>query len=236
MASKTTETTVLEPNVIRFLVVPSPDTNDHEVKVFIDGEEFISRQWANMMGMDPDQLLSYRHLSAQEEPHEATVVRCGCGEVGCGSASVRISAQGDRVIWDDWQGDTGGRPTKPLIFDRNQYMKAVKDAIEDHSWETPDRTAARILASIVDHSILAENNLKYQWASGRIRHATLTVSLSGTEGCDHILVHLDWKEQSAEEIAREAARLLKTDPNQWPDIVWYGENCNPPFKGPAWDK
>ena len=115
-------------------------------------------------------------------------------------------------------------------------MEAVKHAIEDHSWETLDRTAARILTSIVDHSTLAENNLKYQWASGRIRGATFTVSLGGPEGCHQILVHLEWKEQSAEEIAREAARLLKTDPNQWPDIVWYGEECKPPFKGPAWRK
>ena len=64
-----------EPNVIRFMVVPSPETNDHEVKIFIDGEEFIRRHWPNMMGMDPDQVLSYRHLSAQDEPHETTVLR-----------------------------------------------------------------------------------------------------------------------------------------------------------------
>lgn len=225
-----------EPSVIRFLVVPSPDTNDHEVKIFIDGEEFIRRHWPHMMGMDPDDLLSYRHLSARDEPHEATVVRCGCGVVGCGSASVRISGQRGRVIWDDWQGDPGEPPAETLIFDRDQYMKAVKHAIEDHSWETSDRTAARILASIVDHSTLAENNLEYQWASGRIRHATLTVSLGGPDGCHQILVHLNWKEQSADEIAREAARLLKTDPSQWLDIVWYGEKCNPPFNGPACGK
>ncbi len=53
----------------------------------------------------------------------------------------------------------------------------------------------------------------------------MTVSLGGPEGCHQILVHFDWKEQSADEIAREAARLLKTDPSQWPDIVWYGEKC-----------
>ena len=224
------------PNVIRFVVVPSPDTNDHEVQIFLDGEDFIRRHWPNMMGMDPDDLLSNRHLLPQDESHRATVVRCGCGEVGCGSASVRISVQDDRVIWDEWQGDTGEPAAETLIFDRNLYLKAVTDAIEDHRWETADRTAARILASIIDHSILAENNLDYQWASGRIRDATLTISLRGPEGCHQILVHIDWKEQSPEEIAREAARLLKTDPNQWPDIIWYAENCNPPFKGPAWNK
>src|ERR1043166_4083055 len=221
------------PNVIRFLVVPSPDTNDHEVKIYLDGEDFIRRHWPNMMGMDPDDLLSYVHLSAPDEPHETTIVRCGCGIVECGSASVRISGEGDHVIWDHWQGETGGSPPETLIFDRNQYMKAVRHAIEDRRWETVDRTAARILASIVDHSTLAENNLEYQWSSGRIRDATFTVSLSGPEGCHQILIHLDWKEQSPEEIAREAARLLKTDPNQWTDIVWYGEKSNPPFKGPA---
>lgn len=225
-----------EPNVIRFLVVPSPDTNDHEVKIFLDGEDFIPKHWPNMMGMDPDDLLSYRHLSAQDEPHEVTVVRCRCGEVGCGSASVRISGQSERVIWDDWKGYTVKPLAETLTFDRNQYMQAVEHAIEDHSWETPDRTAARILTSIVDHNTLAENNLKYQWASGRIRDSILTVSLSGPEGYHQILVHLDWKEQSAEEIAREAARLLKTDPTQWTDVVWYGEKSKPPFKGPAWGK
>ncbi len=224
-----------ELSVIRFMVVPSPDTNDHEVKIFLDGEDFIGRHWPDMMGMDPDELLSYRYLSAQDVPHVVTVVRCGCGVAGCASVSVRISGQDDRVIWDNWQGVTGEPPAETLIFDREQYMGAVKDAIEDHSWETPDRTAARILTSIVDQNTLANNNLKYQWATGRLRDATLTVSLVGPEECQ-ILVHLDWEEQSAEEIAHEAARLLKTDPNQWPDIVWFGESCNPPFKGPAWSK
>jgi hypothetical protein len=39
---------------------------------------------------------------------------------------------------------------------------------------------------------------------------------------------------SPEEIAREAADLLRTDPNQWPVVVWYGTNSQPPFNGPAW--
>lgn len=225
-----------ELNVIRFEVVPSPDTNDHEVKIFLDGEEFIPKHWSGMMGMDPDQLLSYRHLSAQDEPHQTTVVRCGCGVVGCGNASVRILAQGDRVVWDDWQGDRGEPPAETLVFDRAQYTKAVKHAIEDHSWETPDRTAARILASIIDYNTLEANDLKYQWASGRCRSGTLTVSLRGPEGYHQILVHLEWKEQSAEEIAHEAAQLLKTEPNQWSDVTWYGEKFDPPFTGSAWSK
>jgi hypothetical protein len=226
-----------ELNTISFQVVPSPDTNDHEVKIFVDGQDFIARHWPDMMGMDPDEVLSsYHALLPRNNPHDATVVRCGCGIIGCGSASVRISGDTDHVIWEVWQGDRHKPPTRILVFDRSQYMQAVKDAVEDHSWETPDRTAARILSSIVDHSALKTNNLKYEWASGRIREATLTISLRGPQGYQQILLHVPWDKQSPEQIAREAAHLLKSDPNQWSDVVWQGEKSNPPFSGPAWRK
>ena len=223
-----------ELNTIAFRVFPSPDTNDHEVKIFVDGRDFIAQHWSAMMGMDPDDILSYHELLPGDSPHGATVVRCGCGVVGCGSAWVRISADGNRVIWDTWQGDTGNPRAGTLVFARDQYGQAVKDAVEDHSWETPDRTAARILGSLVDHRALTANNLKYQWASGRIRENTLAISLGGPEDCHQILVYVPWSKQSPDEIAGEAADILKMDPNEWPDIVWYGEKCNPPFTGPAW--
>ena len=225
-----------ELNTIAFQVIPSPETNDHEVKIFVDGRDYIAQHWPAMIGMDPDDVLSYRELSPRDEPHDATIVRCGCGIVGCGSAWVRIAAEGNRIIWDTWRGDASQPPAGTLVFDRNQYMQAVRDAVEDHSWETPDRTAARILTELVDHRTLAANNLTYQWASGRLQEATLSISLGGPGGCHQILVHVPWGKQSPEEIATEAADLLKTDPNQWPDIVWYGEKCNPPFTGPAWRK
>lgn len=110
----------------RIPCLPITDTNDHEVKIFVDGEPFIAKHWPDMMGMDPDDLLSYREFVPRDQAHESTVVRCGCGIVGCGSAWVRISAQGDRVTWDSWQGDTGKPPAPTLVFARDQYMQAVK--------------------------------------------------------------------------------------------------------------
>jgi hypothetical protein len=223
-----------ELNTIAFHVVPSPETNDHEVEIFVDGRNFIAQHWPEMMGMDPDDLLSYQELSPRNEPHEATVVRCGCGIVGCGSAWVRICADEDRVVWDHWQGDTGKPPAATLVFDRNQYMQAVRDAVEDHTWETPDRTAARILSSLVDHRSLALHNLNYQWASGRVQDSTFTISLALEPGHDQILVHVHWSGQTPGEIAHEAADLLKTDPNGWPNVVWYGQKTKPPVAGAGW--
>jgi hypothetical protein len=225
---------VTQLNTIAFRIVPSPNTNDHEVKIFVDGRDFIARHWPDMMGMDPDDVLSYRELLPRDESHEATVIRCGCGVVGCGSVWVRISTKDDHVIWDSWQRDKGNPPAGTLVFSHGQYTQAVRDAVEDHSWETPDRTAARILGSLVDHGALATHSLKYQWASGRIRDSTLAISLALQPSDDQIVVHIPWNEQTPDEIAREAAALLKTDPNGWPDVVWYGQKTPPPFTGPAW--
>ena len=40
-------------NTIAFRVFASPDTNDHEVRILIDGSRFIAEHWPDMMGMDP---------------------------------------------------------------------------------------------------------------------------------------------------------------------------------------
>jgi len=220
-------------NTIAFRVFPSPDTNDHEVKIFVDGESFIDKHWPDMMGMDPGDLLSYRELVPRDQAHASAVVRCGCGIVGCGSASVRISAQGDRVTWDSWQGDTGELPAPTLVFARGQYMQAVEEAVEDHSWETPDRTASRLLVSLIDQEVLAPENLTFQWASGRIRDKALTISLAGPPSHHQILVHVSWNGEPPSVIARKAADLLKRDPSEWLDVNWNGEAA-PPFDGPGW--
>jgi len=221
-------------NTIAFRVVPSPDTNDHEVRILVDGNDFIKQHWPGMMGMDPDDVLSYRELLPRDEAHEVTVVRCGCGVVECGSVGVEIFVKGNFVLWDSWQRHKGRPPAETLVFSRSEYMKAVKDAVEDHSWETPDRTAARILASLVEHRALALNNLKYQWASGRIRKSTLAISLALQPSEAQIIVYFPWNEQTPDEIAHEAANLLKTDPNEWPDAVWYDQKTALPFMGPGW--
>ena len=74
------------PNNISFRVFSSSDTNDHEVRIFVDGKPFIAEHWPDMMGLDPDDILANGELSPREEPHRAMVVRCGCGIAGsCGS-------------------------------------------------------------------------------------------------------------------------------------------------------
>jgi hypothetical protein len=223
-------------NTIVFRVFPSPETNSHEVRILVDDKPFIAEHWPAMMGMDPEDFLTYRELMPRHQPHKTIVARCRCGCVGCGNVRVRISADGNRITWDAWRGDKSSPSAPTLTFEGDQYTQAVGDAVENHSWETPDRTAARILRSLVDHAVLERHNLKFEWASGRCRSTTLTISLGGPEGYHQILVQVPWNQQSPDKIAREAAEILKTDPGQWADVVWSGDKSEPPFTGPAWRK
>jgi hypothetical protein len=155
--------------------------------------------------------------------------------VGCGRVTVRISCEGDQVIWDSWLDDDN-RPPGRLLFAKGQYLQVLNEAIHDTSWETPDRTAARLLASLVDHEALAVHNLRLQWASGRLKAGTLSVSLEGPPGYHQILVHTAWGDETPEQIAQKVAAILKEHPGKWTDVVSYRQNPIPLFDGPEWRK
>ncbi len=221
---------------IQFRVFPSPETNDFEVRPFLNEQDFIEKHWPDMMGMDPNDVLSLDILAPRDVPHTAMVVRCGCGVAGCGNATVRISHEGSCVVWDSWDGDEGNPPPRTLIFGREQYLQALEQAIRDTSWEIPDRTAARLLPLLVDHDALAMNNLSYQWASGRIKDDAFTVSLGGPPSHHQVLVHTPWSKESPEQIAQKAATVLREHPNHWSEVEWYGQSSTPPFEGSGWRK
>ena len=48
---------------IHFRVFPSPETNDFEVRLFVNEQDFIEKHWPDMMGMDPDEVLSHDVLA-----------------------------------------------------------------------------------------------------------------------------------------------------------------------------
>jgi hypothetical protein len=75
----------------RIKVQPSPETSGHEVCLLADGENLIERFSSDMIGLDPDDLLVEPcPLRAQETPHTATIGRCTCGGIGCGSVEVAM--------------------------------------------------------------------------------------------------------------------------------------------------
>ena len=187
------------PRTFRTEIRPSPQTNDHEVRFFADGEDIIDRYWNGMIGLDPDDILvTPCPLLGGRESHRITVARCSCGEIGCGSVEVEVTRSRERVDW------TWSRPgsSETLEFLAPVYDAEVTRRLSDTTWETPDRTAARLLAGTVDREALRRHGLSYSWGSGRVCKGTFTVSLNLEPGPYQVLVHLPCGSESPEQIVQ----------------------------------
>jgi hypothetical protein len=218
----------------RIDVRASPETNDHEVRFFGDDEDIIALRWNDMIGLDPDDiLLPPCPLNATAEPHRATIARCNCGVVGCGSIDVEVKRSSESVDWT-W-GNANSK--KGIRFVARNYDAEVERALTDTSWETPDRTAAKLLAARVDRSALARHGLSFAWASGRVRKGAFSVALNLEPGPYQILVHLAWNGESPETIAPKFAGLLGERPSSWIGAEWFPQQANlgpPSLSGPSW--
>jgi hypothetical protein len=255
--------TTLFYRTLRIEVRPSPETNEHEVRLFGDDDDIIARFWDDMIGLDPEAILAEPcQLRCDATPHFAIIARCCCGEIACGNVRVEVRRSQDFVEWmqidsaADRPGRTfvfgtgsegatieidrsGDKPGRILRFAATQYGTELERALNDTSWETPDRTAARLLAKQVDRDILACHGLTFGWASGRLRPETLSASLTLEPGPYQILVHVPWNSMTPEEVANRFGRMLAELPGLWTDVVWIPQRNNlgpPPIAGPTWQR
>jgi hypothetical protein len=109
--------------------------------------------------------------------------------------------------------------------------------LSDTTWETPDRTAARLLAGKVDRQVLGRHGLSYSWASGRVRKGRFTVSLDLQPGPYQVVVHLPCYAESPEEIARKCTELLAEEPASWAQVEWFPQRPElgpPSLAGASW--
>jgi len=213
-------------------VRPSPETNDHEVLLRTDQGDLIERFASEMIGLDPDDILVEPcPLLTDDEPKTATIGRCDCGVIGCGSVEVSITRVGKTITWT-----TKNRPTG-VAFDAVQYQQEVRRALADFSWETPDRTAARAISTSVDRAVLAKSGLDFTWASGRIAPNTMTVCLALDEGQYQLLVSIPWSGETPADIADRSCQLLLTAPQSWEQVRWFPQRQGlgvPRLAGSGW--
>lgn len=222
---------------LQITVQPSIETNDHQVRFLIDGDDFIARHWPSMIGLDPDDILTEpSQLRASSTPTTITVARCSCGIVGCDRRVAEILCMPDNVVWR-FQSDTSSIVHHTYQFDLEMYNSEIERAQYDTLWETPDRTAARLLATTLSHETLAANGFTYMWASGRVRDHAFTVSLSLRPGPYQILVHIPWQLESPSQIATKAAHILNEEPRTWTNVQWHPQAqglLKPSIAGPKW--
>jgi hypothetical protein len=218
----------------RIEVRPSPETNDHEVRFRADDDDIIDCYWSNVIGLDPDDILVKTcQLRSSDKPHRATVARCNCGVVGCGDIEVEIARSAEKVMWT-WDYF---ELHYILMFPAANYDAEVERALRDFSWETPDRTAARLLVGKIDYELLASRGLRCYWASGRNKKDMFTVSLFLDPGPYQLMIHLPWTHESPEQMADRFAALLTEPPSTWPNVEWHavsGHLDAPAIAGPGW--
>jgi hypothetical protein len=223
-----------ELEAFSIFVQASPETGDHEVCLRSDGQDLIARFDNSMIGLDPDDILvAPSPLQASATPHTATIGRCDCGVVECGSVEVLISREGSTVCWSSPHSATSIR------FDAAQYAAELERALADFSWETPDRTAARLISRGVDRQHLAANELKFLWASGRIGQRQMTVALS-YQAAYQLLVHVHWEAgRTPEAIATDCLQRLLEPPQSWERVEWLPQRQAlgaPELAGPGWSR
>jgi hypothetical protein len=126
------------------------------------------RVWGGL-GMEPDSLLNSKMPLLPPEdgvPMDAIVQRCGCGEVGCGSLTVTIVREGDRIRWSDVREGPRKMEIGPFTFDADVYEAEVRRAHDDRPWESQSERIARLLIE----QLAGERDsrpLAFVWAAGR---------------------------------------------------------------------
>lgn len=217
---------------LRILVRRSRETNDHEVRLFGDDVDLLPRfGQQDSLGLDPDDiLLSPCRLIPSEGSFDTVVGRCSCGCVGCGDVVVGIAADQGHILWNA-RGLEG-------CFEADQYHTEVARALSDHSWETPERAAGRLVRERIDRERLALHGMTFSWASGRAAANQFVVALNLEPGPFQVLVSFPTGAcLEPDALSHRIVQALSAHPDQWASVQWLPQQSGllvPGIAGPGW--
>jgi hypothetical protein len=131
------------------VVVPDPNPVGFpqvEARIVIDGMPIVAAAFDKGPAEDPERLIYSGRLRATSEPQEIRLAEAYCTEGCCGGLYVTIVREGPEVVWTNWRSSMPGEPPQEVRFDAEEYDREVARAEQDHSWEWPARTVARLVA------------------------------------------------------------------------------------------
>lgn len=204
-----------------------------QVQVFVNGAEMTSAGAG--LGMDPyDLVVPSNRLVATAEPHTVGIARCACGVYGCASTDVTIVRDGDRVHWE-WSVDKPMQ--RGVTFPADAYDAEVARVAADHSWETPDRTAGRLILTTIDREQLRSYGLRPSWVGNHHRNPETFVVCLRIDDDYQIFVDTPWLGRRPDELAHEVCQNLAQPPRKW-RALWHAIKPAltepPPIAGPSW--
>ncbi|WP_060337788.1 hypothetical protein [Burkholderia ubonensis] len=163
-----------------FRVLASPETNDHEVRIVIDGEDIIDRL-SHAIGLDP---IDFFEQHALLQGGRAVIARCDCGVIGCGDRTAKVAIGGTFVEWD--VNVIGIRR-----FPSDAYRRWIVGAANERGWEDANRRAERLVSEVLAGMRLDDGKV-FQWASARIAPGQISLSFWG-DG-EQSLLSINWDE------------------------------------------
>lgn len=180
---------------LAFSFSASPETNDDQVRMLVDGNDLIESWVFGGLGIDPPQFFAQQAL---QKGGSLLIGRCQCGVVGCDDMRVRVEVSEERVLWCLPQG-------RSYVFGRERYLDAIATAAGSTDWETPQRQAER-LVSMQDFTLMQEIGYRFQWASARMGAGKLVLSFDfmGTQR----LFKIGWNPSDPEDAARQVRRWI----------------------------
>jgi len=174
---------------LSFKIRPSPGTNDHEVRVLIDGRDVLGD---DHLGIDPPEFFAQFSIA---DVDRLLIGRCECGVVGCDDFLVDVERNPTEVMW---------HAREDLRFDRVQYESAIRFASNDYSWEDQKRRAERLVEEVL-RGCRTEDGFAFQWASARI--APMVMKISFSKDGQQRLLEFGWDEATDENAVQGAQRL-----------------------------
>lgn len=206
-----------------------------ELRFLIDGVDLVGDRGA---GLDPDDLLPDR-LVPGGSPRREVLIRRGCGDVGCGSASAVIRRDGGMVVWEAWESDLGEVAFPECRFDAALYGAEIRRVHEDRSWEPTARTVARRARELISPELtgrLAEIGLRDLAVYGTERGSVEVWFGAGVRDEGHWQVFVD---VTGLEPGQVVDLLDTVPPDRWIRVTWLPNDATasqqePPMAGPGW--
>jgi hypothetical protein len=179
-------------NHLSFKISPSKSSNDHETRILIDGIDILlNTEFSDALGLDPVALFAEKKLFTQGH---ALIGRCVCGCVGCCDEGVEVIRGPGTVQWHTGAGT--------FSFNSDEYDAVMKGACADTSWETPERTAERLVNQIDFSKYAIPENSFFEWASARCGEGKMVLSFKS--GREQKLINVDWDPKQPPQTAVEA--------------------------------
>lgn len=180
-------------NKISFNILPSPVSNDHEVRILFDNKDLLGSDY---LGLDPPAFFSQENF---DKNGALMIGRCICGCEGCFDYLITVIANENTIFWKNKDGLN-------LVFDKQDYNRSIGAAKDDYSWEDIKRKVERLTTNMLKYS-QTKDNYNFSWASARIKDNQII--LSYRKDGDQKLFYIAWDGQTETNVEHNAEQFLK---------------------------